>query len=102
MKYRWLRPIIFLFFLILLVSFSLIGSAEAGSLSQLPTGSVPTVTSSPRGPYVVVNSLTANDTQINVRAGPSALTEKVGVLLIGQEANAIGYLGIGCKSSIPA
>ncbi len=93
MKYRWLRPIIFLFFLILLVSFSLIGSAEAGSLSQLPTGSVPTVTSSPRGPYVVVNSLTANDTQINVRAGPSALTEKVGVLLIGQEANAIGYYG---------
>jgi len=93
MKYRWLRPIIFFFFLILLVSFSLIGSAEAGSLSQLPTGSVPTVTSSPRGPYVVVNSLTANDTQINVRAGPSALTEKVGVLLIGQEANAIGYYG---------
>ncbi len=93
MKYRWLRPIIFFFFLILLVSFSLIGSAEAGSLSQLPTGSVPTVTSSPRGPYVVVNSLTANDTQINVRAGPSALTEKVGVLLIGQEANAIGYFG---------
>ena len=93
MKCRWLRPIIFFFFLVLLVSFSLIGSAEAGSLSQLPTGSVPTVTSSPRGPYIVVNSLTANDNQINVRAGPSALTEKVGVLLIGQEANAIGYYG---------
>ncbi len=93
MKCRWLRPIIFFFFLVLLVSFSLIGSAEAGSLSQLPTGSVPTVTSSPRGPFIVVNSLTANDNQINVRAGPSALTEKVGVLLIGQEANAIGYYG---------
>jgi hypothetical protein len=93
MKYRWLRPIIFLFLLILLIGFSLVDSVEAGPLTQLPTGSIPTVTSSPRGPYVVVNSLTANDTQINVRAGPSALTEKVGVLLIGQEANAIGYYG---------
>lgn len=93
MNYRRLQPIIFLLLLILLIGFSLIGSAQAGSLSQLPTGSIATVTSTPRGVYIVVNSLTANDTQINVRAGPSALTEKVGVLLVGQEANAIGYSG---------
>jgi hypothetical protein len=93
MKYRWFRPIIFFSLLVLLVGFSLMGSAEAGLVAQLPTVAIPTVTSTPRGPYVVVNALTANDTQINVRAGPSALTEKVGVLLVGQEANAIGYYG---------
>ncbi len=67
--------------------------AEAGPLAQQPTGSIPTVTSTPRGPYVVVNSLTANDTQINVRAGPSRLSELVGVLLVGQEVNALGVYG---------
>jgi len=92
-KYRWFRPIIFVSFLILLVGFSMINPAEAEPVAQLPTVAMPTVTSTPRGPYVVVNALTANDTQINVRAGPSALTEKVGVLLVGQEANAIGVYG---------
>lgn len=91
--YRWFRPIIFISFLMLLIGFSLINPAEAEPIAQLPTISMPTVTSTPRGPYVVVNALTANDTQINVRAGPSALTEKVGVLLVGQEANAIGVYG---------
>jgi len=93
MKYRWFRPIIFFSLLVILVGFGFLGSAEAGPVAQLPTVAIPTVTSTPRGPYVVVNALTANDTQINVRAGPSALTEKVGVLLVGQEANAIGYYG---------
>ena len=41
----------------------------------------------------MLTALTVNDTQINVRAGPSALTEKVGVLLIDQEANAVGRYG---------
>jgi hypothetical protein len=71
----------------------MLGSVEAEPVAQLPTVDIPTVTSTPLGPYVVVNALTANDTQINVRAGPSALTEKVGVLLVGQEASAIGYYG---------
>ena len=67
--------------------------AEAGPLAQQPTGSMATVTSTPRGPYIVVNALTANDTQINVRAGPSRLSEQVGVLLVEQEANALGVYG---------
>jgi len=92
-KYRWFQPIFFVLFLIILVGFSMISPAEAEPVAQLPTVDMPTVTSTPRGPYVVVNALTANDTQINVRAGPSALTEKVGVLLVGQEANAIGVYG---------
>lgn len=93
MKYRWIRPILLFSILLILIGFSLMGTAEAGSLPQVPTGSIATVTSTPRGPYVIVNALTANDTQINVRAGPSVLTEMVGVLLVGQEANAIGRYG---------
>lgn len=93
MKYRWIRPILFFFFLIILVGFSVMGPVEAGPLAQQPTVDIPTVTSTPRGSYVVVNALTANDNQINVRAGPSQLTEKVGVLLVGQEANALGRYG---------
>jgi len=77
----------------LLIGFNLSNPVEAGPLAQQPTGSLATVTSTPRGPYVIVNALTANDTQINVRAGPNALTEKVGVLLIDQEANALGRYG---------
>jgi len=93
MKYRPIRPIILLIFIGFSVVFLVFRPVQAGPLGQQPTGDIPTVTSTPRGPYVIVNALTANDTQINVRAGPSALTEKVGVLLIDQEANALGRYG---------
>jgi hypothetical protein len=88
----WIRSI-YLIFLIILVGFSLLESVQANPLPQQPTGEIPTVTGTPRGPYLLVNPITATDTQINVRAGPSALTEKVGILLINQEANAIGRYG---------
>lgn len=93
MKYRWFRPIISILFLIILAAFIIIGSAKALPLAQQPTGTIPTVTSTPRGTYVIVNALSTSETQINVRAGPNALTEKVGVLLVGQDANAIGRYG---------
>lgn len=93
MKFRWTRPIMCFFFLTILVGISVFSPVTAEPLAQQPTGSLPTVTSTPRGPYVIVNPVTANDTQINVRAGPNALTEKVGVLLIDQEANALGRYG---------
>lgn len=93
MKNRWLGPVVIIIFVALILGFNLIQPVEAGPIAQLPTGEIPTVTSSPRGPYVIVNALTANDTQINVRAGPSVLTEMVGVLLIDQQANAIGRYG---------
>jgi hypothetical protein len=92
-KYRWIRLFLFLFIIMFLAGLSLISPVKGTVMAQQPTGELPTVTSTPRGPYVVVNPLTATDTQINVRAGPSALTEKVGVLLINQEANAIGRYG---------
>ena len=93
MKLRVIRIITFAAFLFLLFGFMFMGDAQAGPLPQQPTGSIPTVTSTPRGPYVIVNAIAANETQVNVRAGPSALTEKVGVLIVGQQANALGRYG---------
>jgi len=93
MKNRIIRTSIFLFLLTILVVMSFVGKVHAGPLEQQPTGVIPTVTSTPRGPYVIVNAIAANETQVNVRAGPSALTEKVGVLIVGQEANALGRYG---------
>lgn len=80
-------------FLVVVLLFSGVIPGESAPLAQQPTGEMPTVTSTPRGPYLVVNPLTATDIQINVRAGPSSITERVGVLLIQQEANATGRYG---------
>jgi hypothetical protein len=92
-RFRSIRPLIILILLFVVGWSVFLTPVYAGPMAQQPTGEVPTVTSTPRGAYVIVNPLTATDTQINVRAGPSALTEKVGVLLIQQEANAIGQYG---------
>lgn len=56
--------------------------------AQQPTGSVPTVTGTPRGPYVTVN---LDVDFVNVRLGPSEyFYPKVGILLRGQTAPALG------------
>jgi hypothetical protein len=55
--------------------------------AQQPTGSIPTVTSTPIGPTIKVT----NPDQINVRSGPSTyLYTAIGVLLTGETAPAIG------------
>jgi len=63
--------------------------AQAGVSSQIPTGTVPTVTSTLTGPIVTVK-LDNDQPQINVRSGPSTTYDKVGVLLLGQKAVAKG------------
>ncbi|OGN75899.1 MAG: hypothetical protein A2X25_01790 [Chloroflexi bacterium GWB2_49_20] len=57
-------------------------------LAQQPTGSVPTVTGTPSGPYITV----VNADGANVRAGPSSVYyEKIGPSLIdGQQVPALG------------
>ena len=84
----WIKP----FFLIGLILVPLILSwqtpASASPVEQQPTGSIPTVTSSPSGPMAVV--VPGNEPQVNLRSGPGALYDRVGVLLIGQRAPAIG------------
>jgi len=56
--------------------------------AQQPTGSIPTVTSTPRGPYIVVN---LDVDFVNVRAGPNEyLYPRIGILVRGQSAPALG------------
>jgi hypothetical protein len=54
---------------------------------QIPTVSIPTVTSSPGGATVVV---TLDQDQINVRSGPNTNYPLVGVLIAGQRVSALG------------
>ena len=57
-------------------------------IMQQPTGSVPTVTGTPRGVIATVN-LNQEDS-INVRSGPGTLYDEVGILLPGQQASVKG------------
>jgi hypothetical protein len=60
---------------------------QAAQPQQMPTVSIATVTSSPMGAYVVVNS---DMDQINVRSRPDQFSTKVGVLFSGQKVPAKG------------
>lgn len=79
----------------LLVILTLGGGALALALpaavqvqAQQPTGSVPTVTGTPRGPFITVN---LDVDFVNVRSGPSEyFYPKIGILLRGQTAPALG------------
>ena len=79
--------LIFIFALIILF-FSLNLSVKAENLLQQPTIALPTVTGTPAGVMVIVN-LDQPD-PINVRSGPNVLNDKIGVLLPGQKAPALG------------
>lgn len=56
---------------------------------QLPTGSIPTVTGTPTGSTATVRT-DMGEPFLNVRSGPGALYEKIGVLLPGQSVPAKG------------
>lgn len=62
-------------------------SVYAGEIQQQPTVDIPTVTGTPSGPIVIVNS---DQEQINVRSGPSTVYDQVGVLVAGQRVPALG------------
>lgn len=57
--------------------------------AQIPTVSLPTVTGSPQGPVVNVRRDSDQDS-INVRSGPSAKYDIIGVLIVGQTVPARG------------
>lgn len=60
---------------------------EQSVLAQQPTGSVPTVTGTPKGAFITVTY----PEQINVRSGPSStIYPAIGVMLPGETAPAIG------------
>lgn len=60
-------------------------SVKAEAEQQIPTGKVPTVTSTPGGAYVTVR-IDLDQPFVNLRAGPNPTFDKVGVLLINQKA----------------
>jgi hypothetical protein len=72
-----------------MMAFVITSQVFAEVLPQQPTISVPTVTSTSSGPKITVR-LDADQKQINVRSGPGTYYDKVGVLLIGQQAPAKG------------
>ncbi len=64
--------------------------ALANVKAQIPTGSVPTVTSTASGPIVTVR-LDIDQPSVNVRSGPSSSDyDIIGILLLGQKAVAKG------------
>ena len=68
----------------------IIDDVSAAKLEQIPTISIPTVTSSPSGAVAVV---TLEQDQINVRSGPNTNYPVIGVLIAGQEVPALGRTG---------
>lgn len=80
--------------LIISISIALVNSLNGdifeGSVNaQIPTVSLPTVTGSPQGPTVNVRRDSDQDS-INVRSGPSAKYDIIGVLIVGQTVPARG------------
>jgi hypothetical protein len=75
-------------FLIFLLSISTLNRVDASGLNQQPTIAIPTVTGTPKGitATVPLNQLDS----VNVRSGPGALFDKVGVILPGQEVPVLG------------
>jgi hypothetical protein len=85
-----LKPFVFIGLFLFALSFGLSYApvVQAARLRQQPTGSIPTVTSSPSGPIAIV---TSEYDQINIRSGPdNNIYPIVGVLVAGQHVTALG------------
>jgi len=87
------KPIaqVLLYSIIIFILLGIVFASQDDSVAfaQIPTGTVPTVTSTPSGPIVTVRP-GQNEDFINVRSGPNSLYPKIGILLIGQSAPAKG------------
>ncbi len=59
------------------------------AIAQQPTGTVPTVTGTPRGPIGTIKVGLTED-RVNVRSGPSVLYPEIGIILVGAEVPVIG------------
>lgn len=57
--------------------------------AQQPTGSIPTVTGTPKGPTAKIRIGLTED-RVNVRSGPSVLYPEIGVILLGAEVPVVG------------
>jgi hypothetical protein len=89
MKQKPARILALLLVLLVVGMMSLPESVYALPEFQLPTGSIPTVTGTPTGAIATVRT-DMGEPFLNVRSGPGALYEKIGVLLPGQSVPARG------------
>jgi uncharacterized protein YraI len=88
MKRFRFQILLWIFLPVAMIGLALAPLGRRIALAQQPTGSVPTVTGTPAGAYIIVNS---DQEQINVRAGPSTYQyPPIGVLLAGQQVPALG------------
>lgn len=86
------RLLIFVAVSILGLALLALGQASGVAHAQQPTVAVPTVTGTPEGAYVIVD--TSQD-QVNVRSGPGTDFPAVGVLVGGEKAGAEGRSAAG-------
>jgi len=85
----WIKPLIIGGMAALITAMILFNQPTGQAYAQQPTGSIPTVTGTPIGPYVTVY---ADQNLIAVFAGPSSYNyNQIGILAAGERAPAIGY-----------
>lgn len=68
---------------------SVLSMPEISVQAQQPTGSIPTVTGTPKGPTAKIKIGITED-RVNVRSGPSVLYPLIGVILLGAEVPVVG------------
>lgn len=89
MRNRTIKLIFLSGILACLTALLLVQISTAEIYYQIPTVSIPTVTSSPMGPTATVRRDIDQDS-VNVRAGPNAKYDIIGVLIVGQVVPALG------------
>jgi uncharacterized protein YraI len=88
MKRFWFQITLWIFIPVAVLGLFMVPAGRQAVFAQQPTGSVPTVTGTPGGALITVNS---DQDQINLRSGPSTYKYPIiGVLLAGQQAPALG------------
>ncbi len=77
--------------ILLVFSYFLTGKNQSINLAsaQQPTGSVPTVTGTPKGPMASLKIGLTED-HANVRSGPSVLYDAIGIITTGQSVPVLG------------
>jgi hypothetical protein len=85
----WFTILISVGIVLLCVTLAFSSFPQESVHAQQPTGSIPTVTSTPTGPMVTVYS---DQLFIDVLSGPSSYDyERIGVLASGEKAEALGF-----------
>lgn len=85
-KFRWIAVLL----VVTLVAFTSYTFSDLNYVhAQQPTGSIPTVTGTPKGPTAKIRIGLTED-RVNVRSGPSVLYPEIGVILLGAEVPVVG------------